>query len=86
MITKTQLEQLRAAQPSMNRELHYTIGGAIEQIVHSSVEAERIGALNRGDRIMQQALNELRHEQAFRTREGLAKAQFNHKTQSPSMG
>lgn len=82
MITKTQLEQLRAAQPTMNRELHYTIGGAIEQIVHSSVEAERIGALNRGDRIMQQALEALRNEQAFKSRVGLAKAQFNHKTQS----
>lgn len=88
MITKAELERLRAAQPTMNRELHYTIGGAVEQMVHSSVEAERIGQLTRGDRQMQKALEELRWAQAFKTREGLAKAQFNANTQSisPAMG
>jgi hypothetical protein len=85
MITKMELERLRSTRPSHNNELHYTIGGAIEQQVHSSLEAERIGKLNQGDRLLQQALAEMRHEQAFKAREGLAKAQFNQ-AQSPSMG
>ena len=85
MITKAELEQLRSTRPSHNQELHYTIGGAIEERVHSSLEAERIGKLNQGDRRLQQALAEMRHEQAFKTREGLAKAQFNQ-TQSPPTG
>ncbi len=85
MITKMELERLRSTRPSHNNELHYTIGGAIEQQVHSSLEAERIGKLNQGDRRLQEALEEMRHEQAFKTREGLAKAQFNQ-TQSPARG
>ncbi|MCJ8274572.1 MAG: hypothetical protein MJK04_34885 [Psychrosphaera sp.] len=85
MITKAELERLRSTRPSHNQELHYTIGGAIETQVHSSLEVERIGKLNRGDRRLQEALADLRHEQAFKTREGLAKAQFNQ-TQSPYTG
>lgn len=86
MITKMELERLRAARPRHNNELHYTIGGTIEQQVHSSLDAERIGKLNQGDRRLQEALNELRQNYELKTREGLAKAQFNSNTQNPTMG
>ena len=82
-VTKTDLEALRAAKPVKNNELHYTIGGTIETQVHSSVEAERIGKLNRGDRTMQVALLKMRHDRTFSAREGYAKAQFNQTTLNP---
>ena len=81
MITKAELERLRSTRPSYNQELHYTIGGAIEQQVHSSLEAERIGKLNQGDRRLQEALADLRQNYDLKSREGLSKAQFNAKTQ-----
>jgi hypothetical protein len=82
MITKKALEQLRVSQPKHNHELHYTIGGSIEAQVHSSVEAERIGKLNNGDRRLQESLEQLRNDYAFSSREGQAKAHFNQQTQA----
>ena len=82
MITQKALEQLRVSQPKHNHELHYTIGGWTEQHVHSCVEAERIRKLNHGDRRLQQELERFRHDMQFASREGQAKAQFNHVNQS----
>ncbi len=84
-ITKKELDQLRANRPDQNRELHYTIGGPAEAYVHASVEAERIGRLVRGDRRLQQALQQLRQDQAFASREGLSKAHFNAHGQTPTV-
>ena len=76
MITKEALERLRSERPQRKTELHYTIGGAIEAQVHSSLEAERIGKINRGDRAMNKAVQDFRHNMAFKSRAGQAKAQF----------
>jgi len=81
MITKDELERLK--QPAdKNAELRYTIGGAIETAVHSSVESERIGKLQQGHRMMHQAVENFRDNMAFKTREGLARSQF-AQTNSP---
>ena len=79
MIHKDELERLRRERPANNSEVHYTIGGTLETQVHSTLESERIGKLNQGDRRLAEALEDLRHEHAFSSRQGLAKAQFNSK-------
>ena len=77
MITKDQLELLK--QPAReNKELRYTIGGAIETVVHSNLESERIGQLQRGHQVMNRAVQSFRSEMAFKSREGLAKSQFQY--------
>ena len=81
MITQAELKRLQAAQPKHDLGLHYTIGGYTEQIVHQQLERERLRKLDEGQQAMQKALAEMRYEQALKTREGLAKAQFNSKTQ-----
>lgn len=86
MITKAELERLRDAQPKKDLGLHYTIGGYTEKLVHQQVERERQIRLDDGQRKMRKALDELRQAQAFNTKEGLARAQFNSKTQNPGMG
>ncbi len=80
MITKKALEQLRVSQPKLNNELHYTIGGSIEAQVHSEVEAQRVHKLKHGEYRLQKALQEMRHDYAFSSRKGLAKAHFNQQT------
>lgn len=75
MYTKEYLDRLRASRPKRNKVLNYTIGGTIETQVHSNVEAERIGELNRGDRAMNTASQRFK-DNILKTRKGLAKAQF----------
>ena len=75
MITKEQLELLERPL-QQNKELHYTIGGTVETVVHSSVDAERIVRRNKGHRIMNEAVQDFRNNMAFKSREGLSKAQF----------
>jgi hypothetical protein len=55
----------------------YTIDGPVRERVDSSVLAEYRRDTLAGDRILRQALEDLRREQAFATRYGMAKAQFN---------
>ncbi len=81
MITKAELEQLRVSQPKLNNELHYTIGGTIETQVHAAVETERVSKLKHGEYRLQKALEEMRNNHVFATREGLAKAHFNQQSQ-----
>ena len=83
MITKDELERLK--QPShKNAELRYTIGGAVEAEVHSSVESERIAKLQHGHRAMHKAVQDFRNEMIFKSREGQARAQFmNNNTPPP---
>lgn len=80
MITKDQLDLLEKP-IQRNEELHYTIGGPAETVVHSSLENERIGQLHRGHRIMNEAAARLERNVAFKSREGLAKGQFQHSAQ-----
>ena len=77
-VTKDQLDALQRPQ-APNAELTYTIGGPVEASVHSSVEAERIGALTRGERQFSQAVEGFRTAMALDARQGLARARFqNH--------
>lgn len=82
MVTKDQLDLLKQTHPKLNKELHYTIGGTVETLVHSTLDAERIGELNKGDRLMNEADQTFRHNMAFKSREGLAKSQFSKTAQS----
>ncbi len=75
-VTKARLDQLEAEHPTLNPERHYTIGGAVETTVHSNVEAERIGELTQGHRVMNKAVQDFKTNMAFKTREGLARGQF----------
>lgn len=84
-VTKAELDQLRTNRPVRNQALHYTIGGPNEARVHSNVESERIGKLVRGDRRLQEALQQLRQDHAFASREGLSKAHFNAQAQTHTM-
>ena len=77
MITKDQLDLLEKPLPK-NEELHFTIGGSVETVVHSSLESERIGKRNRGHRVMNEVAVQLENNIAFKFREGLAKGQFQH--------
>ena len=80
MVTKYELKRLE--QPSrQNKELHYTIGGPVEMAVHSTLESERIGKLNTGHRTMNTAVENFRHNMALKSREGLARSQFQHSVQ-----
>ena len=74
--TKEELDKLRSERPTPNVTLDYTIGGAIEQNVHSCVDAERIGKLNRGDRTMAKASDKVQ-QAAKQNRDGYDRAQFN---------
>ena len=80
MILKAELDALRAHSPQQDNELHYTIGGVIEQQVHADIETERIKKINNGDNRLQDELEKLRHDYAFSSLKGLSKAQFNNKT------
>ena len=81
MITKHALEQMRAARPISNAELHYTIEGTIETQVRSTVEIERLARIQEGDVCLQQALHKLRHDQTKAFNHGTAKQKFNKITQ-----
>lgn len=76
MITKEQLERLKKP-VTKNAELHYTIGGSIESAVHSNLESERIAKYNQGHRVMQKASADFKKNMALKSREGLARTQFN---------
>lgn len=71
------LEQLRAERNQSPPSMEHTIGGPIQRDVHSNINRERDSRIAHGEQSMQDALQNLRHEQAFATREGLAQAHFN---------
>ena len=72
------LTQLRAERDRVQVNPSYTIGGHTERAVHSQVQYERDLKIAHGEQSLQEALHNLRQEQAFATREGLAQAHFNH--------
>jgi hypothetical protein len=76
-VTKIELEALRSARPTLNATLHYTPDDMTVVNVHSTVEAERIGKLNKGDRMMQLSHEKLRGDLAKVRQQGFSRAQFN---------
>jgi hypothetical protein len=81
LTTKLMLDQLRADRARNVKHLDYTMGGPIGATVVSSVEAQRERKINQGERTLQNALQKMRTDQSFSSREGLAKAHFNHSKQ-----
>jgi hypothetical protein len=81
-VSKARLDNLRANKPVMNAELHLRPDGGNVVYVHSSIEAERLGELNRGDRIMQLAHNQLVQDMQKARQQGLKRVQFNQKAQA----
>ncbi|MEP0174146.1 MAG: hypothetical protein ABJH28_05155 [Paraglaciecola sp.] len=71
------MEALRAARPFQNAELHYTPDDMTVISVHSCIEAERIGKLNKDDRIMQLSHEKFKTDLAKVRQEGFDRAQFN---------
>lgn len=76
--TKAMLDQLRAERARKTVHLDYTIGGPVEFIVDSTVAAERERRIHQEESTLKTALQKLRYEQSFASREGLARAHFNH--------
>jgi hypothetical protein len=77
MITKDQLELLKQS-PKLNIERHYTIGGTLETAVHASLDNDRLREFSKGEKTMNEAVQRFRIDMAFKSREGLAKSQFEH--------
>ena len=61
-VTAEDIERMERERPQHNPHLDYTIGGSVEAHVHTSIEAEREYAINRGHRILNQAANDLGNE------------------------
>lgn len=76
--TKAMLDQLRAERARNTEHLDYTIGGPVEAVVDSTVAAARERKINHDEATLKNALQKLRQDQSFASREGLAKAHFNH--------
>ena len=81
MVTKEQLAQFRAERSRPNARVDYTIDGPIHARVVSSLDAEREVKILLGERAMQDALHDMRREQALSRHQGHAKAIFNNPTQ-----
>jgi hypothetical protein len=77
MVTKEALAQLRAQRAKPTPTMNYTIGGSVQIMVHATVEGERLRHIQYGEQRLQNALAELRQNQALRFRQGLAQSQFN---------
>jgi hypothetical protein len=85
MVTREMLVRLRAEQRTPNQRMEYNIDGDIHTRVVSCTNAELNKRILRGEQTLQDMLGEFRHEQAFKSRQGLAKAQFNHSNEEPRL-
>ncbi len=54
-VTKEAVRRLQAERPTLNTEVHYTIGGSVETTVHANENAEREAAITHGARRLAQA-------------------------------
>ena len=79
MVTQEMLAQLRAEQNRVQNAPSYTIGGTIQRDVHAQVERQRNQTISRCEQSLQEALQNMRQERAFATREGLAQVHFNYR-------
>ena len=59
-VTHAEIKRLERERPKLNAELHYTIGGSVETIVHSNLNAEREAAITKGSRRLHQSSEHLR--------------------------
>ena len=73
------INQLRAGRAVPLPAPAYTIGGAIEQEVHTMIERDREHAIRLGEQEISLAeqLKKIREERSIAVRQGYAKAQFN---------
>lgn len=58
-VTAAGVREMERQRPRYNSTVDYTIDGAVEGEVHTTVEAAREYAINRGHRILNQASNDL---------------------------
>lgn len=58
-VTRDGVSAFEQAQRDHKAEIDYTIGGTVESQVHTTVEAARQYAVNRGHRILRHAANDL---------------------------
>lgn len=79
-VTKARLDTLRDTRYAINTELHLRPDDATVAYVHSSLEAERIGELNKGDKAMQFAHNQFTEAIQKARQQGLSRAQFNRQS------
>lgn len=77
MVTQDMLTQLRAERAQAQPQLDYTIGGSVQSQVNQQLNTKREKNIAHGEQSMQDALHQLRSDQAFASREGLARAHFN---------
>lgn len=73
-VTRDAVERVAAQRPKLNTELHYTIGGPVETVVHSNTDAEREAAISTGERRLEAASQAVRRD--FRDPEGDARASY----------
>jgi len=59
-VTQQAVKRLENERPVLNPERHYTIGGAAEATVHSSLYAEREAAITNGSRRLNHASDKVR--------------------------
>lgn len=77
MITKYELDTLRAQRRKPSAALEYSPNGAVEQQVNQKVDGERERRIGQGEQSLQSALQEMRAERSMSSHDGLAQAQFN---------
>lgn len=81
-VTKAQLDALASQRHSNNAELHLRPDNATVAYVHSSLEAQRIGQLNQGHRVLQIAHEDMTVQLRQAKAQGFAKAQFQMQSQA----
>lgn len=73
-VTRKAVKRLEAERPTPNVQMDYTIGGTVETVVHSNVNAEREAAITTGNRRLAQSSQTVRAE--FRNARGDARAAY----------
>ncbi|MEM9763559.1 MAG: hypothetical protein AAF968_13800 [Pseudomonadota bacterium] len=73
-VTREAIKRLEADRPTLNAELHYTMGGMVETVVHSNANAEREAAITAGSRRLRESAAILRGD--FAHENGRMRAAF----------
>ena len=84
MVTKQQLDQLRAERQTPQAKLEYTMDGPVHTQVVSSISSERERQLALGERAMRDAQRDMRSELAEARLRGQPSAYFNQSS-APSL-
>lgn len=80
MYTKDHQEMLRERGSWSNKRIQYTVKEPVETRVVTTSEAHLRATILQGDRELQAALQDLRHNIKLSSQDGYMKAQFNHST------